>query len=173
MKKSIAFSVLSFLLFTGAALYTYAAEKESAIIGVIDWRAAIFSSKEAKKQNTRLEKEFKKDTQKLQSLESAISGNRNKLEKNRELLSAEQKERLLEELQNDLLEYQNLGQKLQQSLQSKENKFIESQTPKMKEALEKISEEKNLHAILTKDAIIYGRLTVDITEDVIKYLNKK
>ena len=173
------FFVLTFLVLLAPILPTnaYAAEEEATVeatvIGVLDWRAAIFSSKEAEKENTRIEKAFKKDSQKLKVLESKISDNRKKLDKNRELLSTEQKEKLLVELQNDVLEYQTLGQELQQNIQSREKKFIEAQTPKMKEAVEKISEEKGLHAILAKDAVVYGRLAVDITDDVIKYLNTK
>ena len=169
------FFVLTFLVLLAPILPTnaYAAEEQATVIGVLDWRAAIFSSKEAKKENTRIEKAFKKDSQKLKVLESKIGANRKKLDKNRELLSTEQKEKLLVELQNDVLEYQTLGQELQQNIQSREKEFIESQTPKMKEAVEKISEEKGLHAILAKDAVVYGRLAVDITDDVIKYLNTK
>ena len=169
------FFVLALLVLLAPILPTnaYAVEEEATVIGVLDWRAAIFSSKEAKKENTRIEKAFKKDSQKLKVLESKIKANRKKLDKNRELLSAEQKEKLLVDLQNDVLEYQTLGQELQQNIQSREKKFIETQTPKMKAAVEKISEEKGLHAILAKDAVVYGRLAVDITDDVIKYLNTK
>ncbi len=169
------FFALTFLVLLAPILPTnaYAAEEEATVIGVLDWRAAIFSSKEAKKENARIEKAFKKDSQKLKVLESKIKASRKKLDKNRELLSAEQKEKLLVDLQNDVLEYQTLGQELQQNIQSREKKFIETQTPKMKVAVEKISEEKGLHAILAKDAVVYGRLAVDITDDVIKYLNTK
>lgn len=155
----------------GISLASAVYAEDKAIIGVIDWRGAIFSTDEAKKENAVIKKQFKKDTQKLKSLESRIAASRKKLDKRKELLSEEQKETLLVDLQNDILEYQTLGQEVQQKIQAKEQDFIKKQTKVLQKIVEQIAEEKNLHAIMPVDAIIYGRLTVDITKEVVDTLN--
>ena len=167
--------LLSLLLFTSmllASVSTIAAEQQP-IIGVIDWRAAVFSSKTAKKENEQLKKQHKTDTERLKSLESRIRNNNLKLEKDGETMSSKQKEKILKQLQEDVLAYQKLSEQLRTVLRRSEAEFIESQSPKMSAAFKQISKEKGLHVILAKDAVVYSRLSVDITEDVIKYLDKK
>lgn len=161
------------ILMLASSFSSIAGAEEESFIGVIDWRGAIFSTKEAKKENNKIQKEFKKDTQKLKSLESRISSNRKKLEKSNELLNDEQKEKLLVDLQNDVLEYQTLRQEVEQKIQKKEQDFVEKYTKSMKKIVERIAKEKGLHVILPVDAVIYGRLTIDITDEVVKELNKK
>ncbi len=173
LKQIILITSLVVIPVLGTSISPVVYAEDKPIIGVIEWRSAIFSTDEAKKENSRIQKQFKKDTQKLKSLESKVSADRKKLEKRSELLSDKQKEALLADLQNNLLEYQTLGQEVQQKIKEKEQEFIKKQTPRIQKIVEEISEEKNLHAVMHVDAVIYGRLTVDITKEVIDALNGK
>lgn len=174
MLRKILFTLaLTVLSFMGLSLSSVSYAADQPIIGVIDWRGAIFSTNEAKKENAAIQKKLKKDQQKLKSLETRIKKNRSKLEKSQEVLSDEQKEKLVAELQKDALEYQTLGQKVQKEFQEKEQEFIKKQTVAVQKIVEEIAEERNLHAIMRVDAVIYGRLTVDITQDVVDALNGK
>lgn len=173
LNKIILYLSLLLLPSMGILSTTMVYAEDKAIIGVIDWRGAIFSTNEAKKENARIQKQFKKDTQKIKSLESKISSTRKKLDKRKELLSEEQKKQLLTDLQKDVIEYQTLGQDVQQKIQAKEQEFIKKQTKVLQKIVEKISEERNLHVIMPIDAVIYGRLTIDITKEVVKELNGK
>ena len=167
------FLLVSFLLIHLNAAALADETNVKPIIGVIDWRAAVFSSEGAKKENEKLKIAHERDTERLKVLESRIRNNQQRLEKNKALMSADDKEKLLGELQKDIIDYQQLGQNLQQTIQQKEQEFITSQRINMKEAVEKISKEKGLQVILTKDAVFYSETAIDITPDVIKYLNTK
>ena len=165
------FILIIFIIGSSIGLPVLAEDKP--IIGVIDWRGAIFSTKEAERENAKIKREFKKDTQKLKSLEKKITTARKKLQNSNDLLKEEQKEKLLVDLQNDVLAYESLRQEVETKVQERENKFIEKQNKRMKKIVEEIAEEKDLHAIMRIDTVIYGRLTLDITDDVVKILNAK
>lgn len=168
----MALGTMLFALYaTGAA--ALAAEPQKPIIGVLDWRAAVFSSEIAKKENDLLKKQHKADTEQIKSLESRIRSNNAKLSKDGETMSNKQKEKILKQLQEDVLAYQKLSEKLQTVLRRSEAEFLESQTPRLSAALKQISTEKGLHVILAKSAVVYSHLSIDITQDVIKYLDKK
>ena len=155
------------------SVFSLSAEEKNIRIGIIDWRAAIFSSEHAQQENAKIKKTYQKDTDRLKLLESRIKNNQEKLNGNRELMSSTDREKLLNEIQKDVIEYQKLGQRLQQSVQQKEQEFIRSQTVKVQEALEKISKSKGLEVVLNKEAVFYSESTVDITQDLINYLNSK
>ena len=174
--NNFTFLLLAVLAFAPAGLLystPVKAAEEKAIIGVIDLRAAIFSSKEAEQENKKLQREVDREKQKLENLKSKISSSNDKLKKNSDVMSDKQKQKLLTKLQEDLAEYQKLGSSLQQKITAKEKEFIEKQTEKIKPIVEKISKDRGLHAIMRIDTVIYGRLTVDITGEVIAALNKK
>lgn len=172
MLNSIKPSFFSLLLCLCLIPATFA-EEIKATIGVIDWRAAVFSSEKAKKENDRIRRDYEKDTERLKALESRIRTNQQKLNKNKALMSNEDKEKLLGELQKDILDYQKLGQGLQQTIQQKEQEFINSQRENLRKAIETISKEKGLQVILNKESVVYGEAAIDITTDVINFLNKR
>ena len=173
MHKILLYIIISFFAFLNPPLLNAEEAAKNPIIGVIDWRAAVFSSEQARQANEKLKKTYEKDADRLKVLESRIQNNQQKLKKNQDLISADDKEKLLNDLQKDILEYQSLSQELERTIKQKEQEFILSQRDKMKEALAKISKEKGLQVILNKEAIFYGELAVDITAEVINYLNAK
>ena len=176
MMKKYFLSVFQYTLWTLVAFFVLStpahAAEEKPVIGVIDWREAVFSSKTAQKENADLKRQHKADTDKIKSLEGRIRSNNERLEKEGESMSAKKKEKILKQLQADVLEYQKLGERLQTVLKRTEQEFIQRQSIKMTEAFKRITEEKGLHVILAKDAVVYSRLSIDVTQDVIKYLDK-
>ncbi len=170
MRTRFPFLILCFCLcFTFKAF----AQEVKATIGVIDWRAAVFSSEKAREENDKIRKAYEKDAERLKALESRIRTNQQKLDKNSAIMSTQDKEKLLGELQKDILDYQQLGQGLQQSIQQKEQEFLASQRVNLREAIEAISKEKGLEVVLNKESVVYGKAVVDITPDVINFLNKR
>jgi len=166
------FSLLLFCFYLCFAFKAFAQEAK-ATIGVIDWRAAVFSSEKAIQENDRIKKAYEKDTERLKALESRIKTNQQKLDKNSAIMSSQDKEKLLGELQKDVLDYQQLGQGLQQTIQQKEQEFFASQRENLREAIEAVSKEKELEVVLNKESVVYGTTVVDITPDVINFLNKR
>ena len=156
--------ILSLLL---SSFSLYAEE----VIGVVDWRRAIFQSKAAKSVDNKMKTENKKELEKARELEGRLETTRKKLAKDRDILSKNELKELETSFQRDVAEFNLLRARLQEIQIATENQFILDQKERVDKAMVKLAKKHKLTLVLDRQSVIYGRETRDLTQELTDVLD--
>ena len=153
-----------------AVSFTSLAHAESNI-GVVDVRFILTQSEASKsliKQREDMQaaylKEISKTEQTLRSEEQALV-------KEREKLSSEDFLAKKQEYERKLLEAGRSAREKKQKLDTLFSKGMDKVKSKLTEIVQKIAEDKGYELVITKQNVITGAASVDMTEEAIKQLN--
>ena len=164
LKRFYSCVIVSLLLTSGSAF----AEE---VIGIVDWRLALFQSDAAKVVDAAMKSDNEKVLGRVRVLEGKLETARKKLSKDRDLLSADELLTLEKEFQRDLSEFNLLRGKLQEIQAATENRFILEQRPRIDKALEKIAKKHGLTLVLDRQSVVYGLQARELTPELIDALN--
>jgi Skp family chaperone for outer membrane proteins len=121
---------------------------------------------------------FSKVGEKVNKLQSDIDSKTEKIKRLREdvqksegVLSREEVDKKRKEINDLLNEVEDLGMQGRRELQRVDDTFFTPLLKKIVYAIQDVANEKGLDLVLRGEAVLYGRDTVDITEDVVKKLN--
>ena len=164
VKTLMALAALGLAFASGPAL---AAEK----IGVVDMRAILSSSPQAKSVGEKLKSEFKAREDKIIAMEKGLREKSEKLQRNAAVMSEAEKTKLekevvasqreLQRLQNDFREDAGLRQ------QEETRKLVE----KINKVIQDVAKKEQFDLIVHSEAAPYAAKQVDITDKVIKAIS--
>ena len=160
-----------FVLFTGLNLQAETYPNTS--IAIVDLNLILSESKAAKGATKDFEK-IQKDTEsEIVESDKSMLEERNKLIEQQSVIAPEAFEVKAQDyekkLQNYQSEKQNKLRKLENVLQTARNEILENVKP----ILEELSQELGVTVILEKKSVLLSATNMDITDDVIKKLNKQ
>lgn len=158
------------LLFT---INVYANNFPNTSIGVLDLNRVLLDAKAAKKAAEEIDKIAKEIEKELLSSEEDMIKEQNKLIEAQSIMAPEafelKRKEYDEKLQNYNIQRQNQLISVEKLIESSRTEILD----KLKPILEDISDAKGITVILEKGTVILNADAMDITDEVIKVLNKE
>ena len=142
-------------------------------IGILDLNRVLLDAKAAKKAAEEIDKIAKKIENDLLISDEDMINEQNKLIEAQSIMAPEafeiKKKEYEEKVQNYNIERQNKLFSVEKLVESSRNEILD----KLKPILENMSESKGITVILEKGTVLLNAETMDITDEVIKTLNKE
>ena len=167
-KKKFLFSFLIILFFSMNIHLAYA-EK----IVYIDMDRIMQISKAGKNAISKINDQKKKDVSKFQKIEKELKSKEEDLITKKNVISAEEFNKKLENLSKEINNYRTLRQEaIDLSTKSRLNASADF-AEKIKPILAEYASENNIDMIIQKKNIIMGKTDLDITDEILKIVDKK
>lgn len=141
-------------------------------IAVLDWRAALLGTEQAKVEFRSIRDSLSQDEQEIRTLAEEAKRLQDQLKLKAETLSADEKRQLSKEIQEKAEEYQFLGQRLQKEQRQRQEAYIRQVRPQLDDAVRQVIDVKKIDLLLDRQAVTFVSQSLDITQDVIAQLNK-
>ena len=168
MKYLVRFFVITFLAF----LCTYSLAEDSKVL-FINLKVVLNESKAGKKAQEYLKKTAHENVDKFNKIEDDLKKKEKDLIAKKNVLSKEEYKKMADNLRKEVQNYQRERndslQKIAQQRIAARSQLIEV----LKPILEDYSKENNVSVILNKKDALYIDPSTDITNTIIKHLNKK
>ena len=169
MYKVFAIIISSFFL----TIVTSADNFPHTSIGVLDLNRVLLDAKAAKKAADEIDKIAKDIEKELIKSDEDMIKEQNKLVEAQSIMAPEafelKRQEYEEKVQNYNIERQNKLISVEKLIESSRNEILD----KLKPILEDMSEKKGITVILEKGTVLLNADTMDITDEVIKVLNKE
>ena len=142
-------------------------------VGVLDLNRVLLDAKAAKGATEKIDKIAKEIENELINSDEKMIKEQNKLVEAQSIMAPEafelKRKEYEEKVQNYNIERQNKLISIEKLVESSRNEILD----KLKPILEEISETKGITIILEKGTVLLNAETMDITDEVIKALNKE
>jgi outer membrane protein len=153
------------LLFSGSVF-------AHATIGVLNFNEALFNTEAWMQQAQQLESALSEDQSAADSLRQELLKLQDTLQVNSPTLTSTEMQRIQEEAQFKQLKFQQIGERVQSTLQSSQNQFLERYRGLLGEALNEVYAEGGYDFILRSDSIAASGFTYNVTSEVTAKLNE-
>ena len=139
-------------------------------VGLVDMRQIFQSAPQIKDINTRLEKQFSPQREKMTKLTQSLQQNLQKLKRDEAVMSKKEAGNLRKEIQNDESALRQQQQQFQQELFVAQNKAMSDFMSKVNGSVKRVAERENLDLVLPKDTVLYAKNSKDITSNLLSAL---
>ena len=164
-------NLLSFVLIFFFSLNISLANAEKIVY--IDMDRIMQISKAGKDAISKINDQKKKDVSKFQKIEKELKSREDDLITKKNVISAEEFNKKLENLSKEINNYRNLRQEaIDLSTKSRLNASADF-AEKIKPILADYASENNIDMIIQKKNIIMGKTDLDITNEILKIVDKK
>jgi len=167
MKYLVKFFVVTFFLIVSTTAF---AEQK---IVVLDMKYVLNKSKAGKGGQEFLEKKFKDNAKKLNSMEKSLKKEETDLLKQKDVLSKDDYSKKTDELRKKVIEYQALSRSSLDDLAKKRAEARSIMISKIEPILDSYINENNISLVLYKKNVIGGSKEHDITDIIVEKLNKE
>ena len=165
------FRIVLFLIISANS--SFADNYPNTSIGVLDLNKVLLDAKAAKNAAEEIDKIAKEIENDLVNSDENIINEQNKLIEAQSIMAPEafelKRKEYEEKVQNYNIERQNKLSSVDRLVESSRNEILDN----LKPILEEISSAKGITVILEKGTVLLNAETMDITEEVIKILNKQ
>lgn len=141
-------------------------------IGVVDLRQALFSSNEAKTFSESLQRDFADDEAEVRQAQEAARTLKDRLEKDGAMMNESERSQLTTEFQEKVKEFNFLKQRLDSTVASRKQSFLENARPSVDSAVQELLEEHDLDLILPSEAVVYVKPEMNLTDELLDKLNR-
>ena len=166
-------SLLILIFFMIYPLYVLSDNYPNTSIGVLDLNKVLLDAKAAKKAAEEIDKIARDIENELVKSDENMINEQNKLIEAQSIMAPEafelQRKDYEEKVQNYNIERQNKLLSIDKLVESSRNEILD----KLKPILEEMSASKGITVILEKGTVLLNAETMDITDEVIKSLNKE
>lgn len=153
------------VIFVASGLLGYA---ESTKIGIVDFEKAFNEYHRTKEEDAKLKAQLEKDRAERDKLAQEINKMRDDLEK----LGDEERKKKEEEIRAKVKELNEFQKKAIEDLKNKQRGLWLSIYGDVKDTVKEYAQKNGYTVILDSKAVVYSGERMDITEDIIKILNK-
>lgn len=153
-----------------ASLISISASAEMKI-GLIDMRAALFSSTAAQTFSDKMVADFKQQDLEVRAVSEAAQKLEIRLQNDAAIMSDNERAKLSADLEEKVQEFRYLKTKLDKALAEKRQEFLEMSRPKLDTVIGKLTEKEQLDLLLPREAALYAAEGMDYTSQVIDMLN--
>lgn len=169
LRSVFAFAFMLFI-FTGALAPLAHAETK---IAVVDVESILVSSKAAKSIKEQVDQKRKSFLADVKTQEDKLRVEQQKIESKRDELSKEELVEKAQEFEKRRIEARNTLEKKKSALDVTYSKAMNELTKAITAVCQDIADEQALDLIITRQNIIIGSNSLDITSDVLKRMDKK
>ncbi len=140
-------------------------------IAVLDWRAALLGTEQAKGEFEKIRKSLSADEKEIRELAEQARKLQERLKKEADKLSDDEKRQLSKEIQEKAEEYQFLGQRLKKEQRQQQEAYIRNARLMLDDAVRAVIEKAKIDLLLDRQAVTFVKPELDVTQAVIKELN--
>jgi len=169
--KSSSMLKYAVVLFAGLMAFG-AAQAQQLSIGVINSQRILAEAPQMKAASARLKQEFEKRETEVQDLENRINGMQAKYEKDAPLMSEADRAKASRDLGELAKDYQRRKRELQEDFNQRRNEEYDNALAKVKKVVTQVAEENKFDLVLQDTSVAYSSSRIDVTEKVLKALNK-
>lgn len=142
-------------------------------IAVLDFRAALLQSDAGQAAAQEPRQQVDQMKARLEQENKALKDMVESLKRDELTLSSEQVSERRGQINQKQQQLRGMVQAMQQQAQQMEQQLIQRLTPQGEAALKEIIDERNLDAVINRQAAIYTNNSVDITAELIEKLNEE
>jgi len=159
---------LCMVLVTGFASIAQAETK----IGLVDMRAALFSSDAAQAFTAKMVDEFKQQDMEVRAIGEEGQKMEQRLKNDAAIMSDSERAKMASDLEAKIQEYKYLKGKLDKALAEKRQEFLSDSRPKLDKVINDLVAEEGLDLLMPTEAALFAQDKLDYTQAVIDKLNK-
>ena len=167
MKYLVKFFVVTFLLL----IYTHASAEQK--IAYLDMKFVLNNSKAGKGAQDFLHKSFKENQKKFLDEENALKKKENDLLAQKTILTKEEYQKKSDNLRKKVIDYQSQRRLSLEKITTQRAKARQKLLETLDPILKTYTEENNISLVIDKKDILVGNADLDITNIIVKKLNKK
>jgi len=149
---------------------TFAADVK---VGVIDVRQILESSPQMKAIGNKIKKDFKAREDKIVSTQKALEKDVEKLRRDEAVMSKSDREKLEAKVIADKRQFKNMQEAFREDIMNAQNKAMQELLAKVDTVVQGIAKKENYDLILQREGVPFASKNVDISDQVIRQLNKK
>jgi len=142
-------------------------------IAVVNVQRAIGESDEAKALVKKLEDELQSEQSSIRQLNADITQLQEKLVKDGEVMSNDEKRKLQKEIEDKQIDYQFQVNKLQKTVNDRQQEIVQQMAPKLDAVLTDLIKSEKYDLVLHRQNVVYADGKLDITGLVTQKLNEK
>ena len=159
---------MKWLMFPLLVLFALPVFAQTPTIAVIDPQKVVQNSEMGKKVLAEIKTLKDKKQQEIDGRQASIQAMRDKLDKQKDILSADAKEKLQSDIQKSITDLRRLSEDSEQEIQGRLQAAIKNIEDKVLPIIQKMGEERGYSVIIQKDQLVYFSSKNDITDEVIK-----
>jgi outer membrane protein len=141
-------------------------------IGVVDLRQALFSSKDAREFSAQMQQDFSGEEAKVREAQEAARKLQERLEKDGAMMNESERNKITAEFQEKVKEFNFLKQRLDSTVASRKQQFLEDARPEVDAAVKELLDEHDLDIILPSEAVVYVKPDMNLTEELLEKLDR-
>jgi outer membrane protein len=164
-------SFMKWLMFPLLVLFALPVFAQTAVVAVIDPQRVVQNSEMGKKALAEIKTLKDKKQAEIDQRQNSIQAMRDKLEKQRDILSVEARDKLNSDVQKAITDLRRFSEDSEQEIQRELGKAIKNIEEKVLPIIQKMGEERGYSVIIQKDQLVYFSAKNDITDEVIRLFN--
>lgn len=170
MKRTITTWLAAVALLAAAPLAA-----EEVRIGYVDMRQVLTQSEAGEQAKREIESAIKERQESLRRDEQHLRELQQDFEKNKLLLSEEQRRQREQEFQRELREFQQARAEAQREIENREREFTRRMLPVVREVIAALARERKLTLVFEKNEmpVLYAADGPDLTKEVIRRVNAR
>ncbi|MDX1458150.1 MAG: OmpH family outer membrane protein [Marinobacter sp.] len=141
-------------------------------IGVVDLRQALFSSDAAQAFSEQLQQDFADEEANVRAVQEEARELKDRLEKDGAMMNETERNSLATEFQDKVKEFNFLKQRLDSTVASRKQAFLEQARPDVDAAVKELLDENDLDMILPSEAVVYVKPELNLTAQLLEKLNQ-
>tara|TARA_R110001592_G_scaffold38315_3_gene126497 strand:- start:5394 stop:5900 length:507 start_codon:yes stop_codon:yes gene_type:complete len=162
-----------FLILISTLILSYSTLAQAELkVGLIDMRAALFSSDAAKEFTENMVSKYKQQDLEVRAVGEDGQKLELRLKNDAAIMSDNERSKLASDLEAKIQEYKYLKSKLDKALAEKRQEFLNDSKPKVDQAIKELVKEEKLDLLMPREAALYAEQSMDLTEKFVKKLNK-
>jgi outer membrane protein len=168
--------VVAFAFFVASNVISAPATKDTpkaVKIGYVNLEMVFDQYKKTAESRSEFEKERDLQQKEIAKKQEELRKAQESYEKQKDVLKPEEKKKSEEEIQRLQQEFYSFVGAANQKLDEKKNQLIEARLNEIQQAIKDFAIQEKYDFILSSQAVLYGPEGTDITEQVIKFLNKE
>ena len=166
MKYLVKFFVVTFLLL----IYTHASAEQK--IAYLDMKFVLNNSKAGKGAQDFLQKSFKENQKKFLDQENALKKKENDLLAQKTILTKKEYQKKSDDLRKKVIDYQSQRRTALEKITSQRAEARQKLLKKLDPIMKTYIEENDISLIIDRKNVLMGNTNLDITNIIIKKLNK-
>jgi len=148
------------------------AQAQQLSIGVINSQRILAESPQMKAATARLKQEFEKREADLQDMDARINASQAKYEKDAPVMSEADRAKAQRDLTELVKDFQRRKREFQEDVNQRRNEEFDGALTKVNKVVRQVAEENKFDLILQDTGTAYFSPRIDITDKVLKALNK-
>ena len=164
--KKLLFTIALSLCITSA----FAADQTK--VGIIDVRQVLESSQEMKAIGEKIKKDFKGREDKIITAQKSLQKDIERLRRDESVIAKSEREKLEAKVIADKREFKNKQDAFREDIMTAQNNAMQKLLAKVDSAVQGLAKKDNYDLILQREGVPFASSKVDVTDQVIKSLNK-